>query len=93
MTKHGYVYILTNKTNNVFYIGVTNDIVRRIYEHKCHLVQGFTYKYNVTKLIYVEEYNLMTDAIAREKQLKKWRREKKIDLIKTVNPDLTEITL
>ena len=75
--KKGYVYILFNKTNTVSYIGVTSDIVRRIYEHKNHLIEGFTEKYNVTKLVYVEVTSSIADAIKREKQLKKWSRESK----------------
>lgn len=93
MERKGYVYILTNKTNRVLYIGTTSDIARRIYEHKNHLIQGFTDKYNATKLIYMEQCEKISDAIAREKQLKRWRREKKITLIKTLNPDFNEIPL
>ena len=93
MELKGYVYILTNKTNNVLYIGTTSDIVRRIYEHKHHLIKGFTDKYNTTKLIYVEQCEKIVDAINREKQLKRWRREKKIALIKSVNPTFDEIPL
>ena len=89
--KKGYVYILTNKSNNVLYVGVTSDIVRRIYEHKNHLVDGFTEKYNVTKLVYVETTELITDAIKREKQLKYWSRIKKENLIKSVNPNFDDI--
>ena len=89
--KKGYVYILTNKTHSVLYIGVTSNIAKRIYEHKTHAVEGFTAKYNVDKLIYVEEYSSITDAIAREKQLKGWRRSKKDELIKEQNPKMEEI--
>ncbi len=86
-----YVYILTNFTNTVLYIGVTNDLERRIYEHKNKLVEGFTSKYNVTKLVYYEGFSRITDAITREKQLKKWARDKKIFLIKTVNPEFKDL--
>ena len=89
--KKGYVYILTNKINSTLYIGVTSNLVKRIYEHKNHFVDGFTDKYNVDKLVYFEEYGIITDAIKREKQLKGWNRQKKLDLIKTVNPMLKEI--
>jgi putative endonuclease len=88
-----YVYILTNKDNRTLYIGVTNNIVRRIYEHKADLVKGFTQKYQVHKLIYCEETDDISVAIAREKQLKGWRRQKKADLIESVNPEWTEIPL
>lgn len=81
-----YIYIVSNKYNNVLYIGVTNDIVRRVYEHKNKLVDGFTSKYNVDKLVYYENTPDVNVAIAREKQLKNWRREKKDELINRLNP-------
>ena len=71
-----YVYILTNFNNKVLYIGVTNDLNRRIYEHKNKLIDGFTKKYNVNKLVYYEEYKDVNEAISREKQLKGWKRQK-----------------
>ena len=83
-----YVYILANKTNSVLYIGVTNDLKRRLYEHKNKLVEGFTEKYNVNKLVYFEETSDITSAIQREKNLKKWRRQWKEDLIKKAEPRL-----
>ena len=74
-----YVYILTNKSNNVLYTGVTNDLIRRVYEHKHHLDNNsFTAKYNVTKLVYFEETSDVKAAIEREKQIKSWSRIKKI---------------
>ena len=82
-----YVYILANKTNSVVYIGVTNDLQRRVYEHRNHLVDGFSDSYNVTKLVYFEQTTDVYAALEREKQLKKWRREKKNRLIDTQNPD------
>ncbi len=88
-----YVYILTNKTNKVLYIGVTNDLDRRIFEHKNKLVEGFTKKYNLTKLIYFEATGDIRSAIEREKQLKNWHRDWKINLINSFNPtwkDLSE---
>ena len=88
-----YVYILANWNNKVLYIGVTNNLQRRIYEHKNKLIKGFTAKYNVDKLVYFEEYNEPKYAIAREKQLKGWKREKKNFLIEKVNfewKDLSE---
>ena len=86
-----YVYILTNHTNTVLYTGVTNDIMRRTYEHKSKLNSGFAEKYNAYKLVYVEQFNLHIDAIEREKQIKKWRREKKVSLINSVNPDWKDL--
>jgi putative endonuclease len=84
--KNYYVYCLSNFNNRVLYIGVTNDLLRRVYEHKHHLVDGFTAKYNVTRLIYFEQTNDAQSAIRREKQLKGWRREKKENLINQFNP-------
>lgn len=91
--KFYYIYILTNTNNTVFYTGVTNNLSRRIYEHKNKLVKGFTSKYNIWKLIYYEEYNDVRDAIEREKQVKDYRREKKLKLIRTMSPDFTEIKI
>ena len=80
-----YVYILTNKTNKLLYIGVTNNLQRRIYEHKNKLVDGFTKDYQIDKLVYFETCHSAEDAIKREKQLKGWKREKKIALIEQMN--------
>ena len=82
-----YTYILTNKNNTVIYIGVTNDLKRRLYEHKSKQVDGFTKKYNVYKLVYFEKYSDIDYAIAREKQLKHWVRAKKNSLIEAQNPN------
>ena len=87
------VYILTNKRNTVLYTGVTNDLHRRIWEHKEKQVNGFTKKYNITKLVYLEETDEIEAAIVREKQIKGWLRRKKLDLIESSNPrwdDLSE---
>jgi len=89
--KRYFVYILTNFTNTVFYTGVTNNLERRVYEHKNKLVKGFTQKYHIFKLIYFEEYSDVRLALEREKQIKDYRREKKFDLIKKDNPLLNEI--
>ena len=70
--KKYYIYIATNWRNNVIYIGVTNDLTKRIYEHKQKIFKGFTQKYNINKLVYFEEYSEISDAITREKELKKW---------------------
>ena len=81
-----YVYILSNWNNKVLYIGVTNNLQRRVYEHKNKLVEGFTQKYNVNKLVYYEIYSEVYLAITREKQLKKYLRKRKEELIATINP-------
>ncbi len=81
-----YVYILTNKRNGTLYIGVTNDIIRRIYEHRNETSKGFSAKYALKNLVYYEIFNTMPDAIEREKKLKKWNRLWKIELIEKFNP-------
>ncbi len=86
-----YVYILTNRQNRVLYIGVTNKLKRRINEHKSKLNNGFTAKYNVDKLVYYEHFTYINDAIKREKRLKKWRREWKIELINKMNPEWKDL--
>lgn len=90
-TNRYFVYILTNTYNTVFYTGVTNNLGRRIYEHKNKLVEGFTKKYNIWKLIYFEEYSDVRDALEREKQIKDYRREKKFALIRKNNSNLEEL--
>ena len=90
--KQYYVYILTSWDDAVMYIGVTNNLERRIYEHKNKLVKGFTEKYNVTKLVYIEEAGDPASAIAREKQLKSWRREKKNALVAASNPEWKDLS-
>jgi len=87
-----YVYILTNKRNTVFYTGIISGLEERVYQHKHKLLKGFTSKYNINKLVYYEEYNDVYEAIHREKQLKKWRRQWKIDLIKKDNPGLKDLS-
>ena len=87
-----FMYILTNWDDSVMYIGVTGNLKRRLYEHKNHLVPGFTNTYNVTKLVYFEETCDVRAAIAREKQLKHWRREKKNALISRMNPEWTDLS-
>ena len=78
---------MTNKDNSVLYTGVTNDLKRRAYEHKEKLVEGFTKKYNINKLVYYETSNDIASAILREKQIKGGSRQKKIDLVNSLNPD------
>ena len=92
-SKQYYVYILTNWNNKVMYVGMTNNLERRMHEHRHKLVQGFTAKYNVHKLVYYEETQDVHAALAREKEIKKWRREKKNLLVQGSNPtwqDLSE---
>ena len=79
-----FIYIMTNKSKTL-YIGVTNDLHRRVYEHKNKLIDGFTKKYNISKLVYFEVYTSIEDAIKREKQLKNWHRQWKINLIESSN--------
>ena len=87
-----YVYVLTNWRNNVLYIGVTNDLFRRLYEHQNHLADGFTSRYNVYKLVYFEACGDISSAIAREKELKAWRREKKNALVEKKNPEWRDLS-
>jgi putative endonuclease len=90
--KNYYVYTMTNNSKTL-YIGVTNDLMRRVYEHKNKLIEGFTKKYNLTKLVCFETFNRIEDAIRREKQLKNWHRQWKINLIESVNKDWKDISL
>ncbi len=86
-----YVYILTNKKNGTLYIGMTNNLERRIYEHKKKLIEGFTYKYGLDKLVFMESYQYVQDAITREKRMKKWKRQWKINLIEEDNPEWKDL--
>lgn len=92
MNKKGYVYILANN-NLTLYIGVTNNLVKRIFEHKQGQVAGFTKRYKLHKLIYFEEFPSIEEAIAREKQLKNWKRQWKLDLVKKFNPGFKDLYL
>ena len=91
MNNDYYVYILTNFSNSTFYIGVTNNLIRRIYEHKNKFVDGFTKKYKINKLVYFETTTDVNSAILREKQLKGITRQKKIDLITKNNPHFIDL--
>lgn len=91
LTKQYFVYILSNFNNKVLYTGVTNNLKRRIYEHKNKLVEGFTSKYHVDKLVYFEETENIESAILREKQIKSGSRKKKIDLINMNNPEFRDL--
>ena len=86
-----YVYILTNKKNGTLYIGVSNDLERRVFEHKNELVEGFSKKYGLKRLVYFESYQYVNDAILREKRLKKWKRQWKINLIEKENPNWNDL--
>jgi len=85
--KNYYVYILCNKPKGMIYIGVTSDLEKRIWEHKEGLVEGFTRKYNIHRLVYFEQTNDVRVALIRERQLKKWNRQWKIELIEDMNPE------
>ncbi len=91
MKKNYWVYILTNKRNGTLYVGVTNNLCRRIYEHKSKLLDGFTEKYSLDKLVHCEAFYQIEDAIYREKCIKKWKRIWKIRLIEGENPDWNDL--
>ncbi len=87
-----WVYIATNRTNTL-YTGVTNNLKRRMYKHKNKLIPGFTSKYNIDRLIYYQEFNAPIEAITAEKRIKGWTRKKKIQLIKTINPEFKNLAI
>lgn len=91
MNKQPCLYILASKKNGTIYIGVTSDLVKRIWQHKEKLVKGFTEKYKVETLVYFEQHEDMMSAITREKQMKKWNRQWKINLIEKNNPDWKDL--
>ena len=91
MSQNYYVYILASKRNGTLYIGVTQDLLKRVYLHKKELLDGFTKKYNVKRLVYYEVYQDIKDAILREKRLKKWKRKWKIKLIEEKNPNWEDL--
>ena len=91
LVKQYYVYIMTTKMNNSLYVGVTNDLNRRVFEHKNHLVEGFTNRYHIEKLVHYEIADNAKSAISREKQIKKWLRRKKVELIQANNPDWRDL--
>ena len=93
MEKKGYIYFMTNRTNTVLYIGVTNNITRRATEHNECRGSSFTAKYNCDKLVYYEEFPDIEQAIAREKQLKHWKREWKNELVEKVNPGWEDLAI
>jgi putative endonuclease len=91
--RHYYVYILASKRNGVLYIGVTNHLARRAHEHKDGTIEGFTKRYHVDRLVYFEAFDYVDQALAREKALKRWKREWKIELIESTNPDWKDLYL
>ena len=91
MSKNGYIYIITNRKNGTLYIGVTSDLVKRIYEHKQKLVDGFSKKYGLDRLVYFESCETIIDAIEREKHLKNWQRPWKVALIEKENKNWNDL--
>jgi putative endonuclease len=89
--KAGYIYIMTNQKNGTVYVGVTSDLIKRVYEHKNGLCDGFTKKYNLKTLVYYEVFEEIVSAIIREKQLKAGNRKKKIELIESLNPNWSDL--
>jgi putative endonuclease len=91
VTRQYYVYIMTNIGNTVLYVGVTNDLIRRVYEHKRKVVDGFTKKYNIVKLVYYEIFDDIENAILREKQIKAGPRRRKVQLINSMNREWRDV--
>ena len=91
MQKQPCVYILASKRNGTLYTGVTSNLIKRVWEHKQHVVAGFTKKYNVTQLVWYEVHETMDSAISREKQIKNWKRAWKINVIETLNPQWRDL--
>lgn len=91
MSKRLFVYMMTNRPNGVLYVGMTSDLLRRVHEHRTGAVPGFTTRYNLRRLVWMEESATAGDAIAREKRLKKWNRAWKIRLIEEANPDWNDL--
>lgn len=86
-----YVYILASRPNGVLYVGITNDLARRIYEHREGLAEGFTKRFQVKRLVYIEAHDDVREAIAREKRIKRWKRSWKIELIERTNPNWDDL--
>ena len=89
--REGYIYILTNRPRGTLYIGVSSDVVKRVWEHRAHVVRGFTAKYGLDRLVYFECHQSIEDAIRRERQLKRWHRAWKIELIDNENPEWVDL--
>jgi len=92
MNKTGFIYFMSNTFNNVLYVGVTNNLIRRVAEHKAKINKGFTDTYKCDTLVYYEAFDLMVDAIAREKQIKNWKREWKSELVIKENPEWKDLS-
>ncbi len=93
MRKGGYIYIMSNRWRTVLYIGLTSDIKERVWQHKTGFFKGFTKKYNCVDLLYFEFFPDIGDAVVREKQMKAWKRDWKMELIKKENPDLKDLSV
>ena len=91
MNESYYVYILTTRKNTVLYTGITNNVIQRVWQHKERLIEGFTKKYSVNKLVHFEEYKNAQEAIHHEKCIKKWKRDWKVKLIETTNPEWKDL--
>lgn len=91
MEKQYYVYMLASRKNGTLYIGVTSNLIKRVYEHKNNLIKGFTQKYNVHKLVYYEVFDNAYESITREKRMKNWKRQWKIELINKFNPEWKDL--
>ena len=89
--KKGYVYILANENNTVLYVGITSNLIKRVYEHKANFVEGFTNKYKIHKLVCYEVFEEIVNAITREKQIKGWLRSRKIALVEEFNPNWDDL--
>ena len=89
--KSYWVYILCSRKNGTLYVGVTNDLVRRVYEHRCCMMEGFTQEHKISRLVYCAEFSDIVVALAHEKRLKKWRRAWKVALIESVNPSWRDL--
>lgn len=91
MSKHPCVYLLASKRNGTLYVGVTSDLIKRVWEHQNHVVEGFTKQYGVSQLVWFEMHETMESAIQREKAIKEWQRAWKIKLIEQANPDWDDL--
>lgn len=92
MVKDFFVYLMVNRSRVVLYVGVTNDLARRVWEHRNHVLKGFTSKYQVDRAVYYEQFPTALSAIMREKEIKGWRREKKNALVRTTNPKWEDLS-
>jgi putative endonuclease len=91
MEEQAYIYFMSNRYNKVLYVGITSNLIKRVWEHKIKVVDGFTKRYNLNKLVYYEIYDDIETAINREKQIKSWSRKKKAELINALNPSWDDL--